>query len=113
MDQLKKSEEIRKYPETNENGNTVFQKSMECIKSSSKKEVYSDVFLKKQEKSRINNLTSKGIRKRRAKPKVSRSKKITKNFEDIDKIETKKQQKRSMNMRAIFCCCCFLRDKQN
>ena len=68
---------------------------------------------KKQEKSRINNLTSKGIRKRRAKPKVSRSKKITKNFEDIDKIETKKQQKRSMNMRAIFCCCCFLRDKQN
>ena len=36
---------IKKYLETNENKNTMIQKSVGCIKSSSKREVYSHISL--------------------------------------------------------------------
>ena len=55
---------------------------MGCSKSSSKREVYSNTsYLKKQEKSQTNNLTShlKELeREEQAKPKVSRRKEIIK-----------------------------------
>lgn len=49
---------IKKYFETNENGNTPFQSLMWYIKSSSKKKVHRDTaYLRKQEESQISNLT--------------------------------------------------------
>ena len=63
------NEEIRKYLKTNENGNN-FPKSMECSKSSFKREVYKNTGLS-QEIRKISNkqpqLPYKGIRKRKNK----------------------------------------------
>lgn len=54
---MKKSKEkFKKYLKTNENGNTTEQ-NVAFSKCSSKREVHSDVYHKKQEKSNINNLT--------------------------------------------------------
>ena len=70
---------------------------MGCSKSSSKREVYNNTsllyFLKKQEKSQINNLTLhlKELEKEeQTKPKVSRRKEIIKIRAEINEIETKK-----------------------
>ena len=54
--------------ETNEN--ITNPKSMGHSKSCSKRKVYSNTSLRKQEKSQINNLTPKVTRKRTTKPKV-------------------------------------------
>ena len=53
--------------ETNEN--ITNPKSMGHSKSCSKRKVYSNTSLRKQEKSQINNLTPKVTRKRKTKPK--------------------------------------------
>ena len=61
-------EEIKKYLETNDNENTIIQKRMGCIKSSSKMEVYSYTSLPQETRkisSKQSNLTPKGIRERR------------------------------------------------
>ena len=66
---------------------------MGCSKSNSKREVYSiQAYLKKQEKSQINNLTLhlKELQKEQTKPKVSRRKEIIKIRAEINEIETKK-----------------------
>ena len=67
---------------------------MGCSKRSSKRDVYSkEAYLKKQEKSQINNLTLhlKELEKEeKAKPKVSRRKEIIKIRAEINEIETKK-----------------------
>ena len=67
---------------------------MGCCKSSSKREHYSNkAYLKKQEKSQINNLTLhlKELEKEeQTKPKVSRRKDIIKIRAKINEIETKK-----------------------
>ena len=67
---------------------------MGCSKSSSKREVYSyTAYIKKQEKSQINNLTLhlKELEKEeQTKPKVSRRKEIIKIRTEINEIETKK-----------------------
>ena len=93
-------EEIRKYIETNENGNTTFHhnfpKSMECSKSSSKKEVYSNTGLPEETRKISNkqhNLSPKGFRKRTKRPKVSKRQEIIKIKEEI-KIETKSKKRK-------------------
>ena len=67
---------------------------MGCSKSSSTREVYSNTaYLKKQEKSQINNLIIhlKELEiEEKTKPKVSRRKEIIKIRAEINEIETKK-----------------------
>ena len=51
-------EEIRKYPKTSENGSTMLRKSWDAAKAVLRgKFILMQAFLKKQEKSQINNLT--------------------------------------------------------
>ena len=72
-------EEIRKYLETNENGNITLQNLCGVAKTVLwGKFIATQPFLKKQEKSQINNLTYylKEVEKRKAKPKISRRKEI-------------------------------------
>ena len=60
-------------------------------------------FLRKQEKTQINNLTNhlKQLGKEKeTKPKVSRRKEIIKIREEINKIEIKKIEKKSIKPRA-------------
>ena len=66
---------------------------MGCSKSSSKREVYSNTILTQETRKISNkksNLTPKGTRERRTKPKVSRRKEILKIRAEINEIETKK-----------------------
>ena len=59
--------EIRKYLETNENGNTTFKKSMKSNKRSSKREeVYNNTGLPQEIRKSLKqpNVPPKGIRKR-------------------------------------------------
>ena len=69
---------------------------MGCSKSSSKREVYSNIaYLKKQEKSQKNNLTyhiKKLENKEQTKPKVNRRKEIVKIREEINKLEGKNRK---------------------
>ena len=69
-----------------------FPKPTEFSRSRSKREFYNDTSLP-YEKSKISNkppnLTSKGIRKRRTKLKVSRRKEITKMREEVNKMDQK------------------------
>ena len=62
-------EEIKTYLETNDTENTTIQKKpMGCSKSSSKREVYSNISLPKETRKISNkqsNLTPKGTRERR------------------------------------------------
>ena len=79
---------------------------MKCSKSHSNREVYSNTILP-QETSISNkqpNLTWEATRERRAKPKISRRKEITKIRAEINEIETtkKKKQKRSMKPKLVL-----------
>ena len=49
--------EIKKYFETNENGNTTYQKFMGCSRRVSKREVHSDTCLPQETRIISNNLT--------------------------------------------------------
>ena len=69
-------EEIKKYRETNENKH-INPKSAGCSKNSSKREVYSDKSLPQEVRKVLNNLTwLKGMRKKQAKPSVTKWKKV-------------------------------------
>ena len=71
-------EEIKEYLETNDNKNTTIQNLWDAAKAILRgKFVAIQSYLKKQEKSQINNLTShlKELEKEQTKPKVSRGKK--------------------------------------
>ena len=73
---------------------------MGCSKSSSKREVYSNTILPQ-----INNLTLhlKELEKQgQTKPKVRRRKEIIKIKAEINEIETKKQQQRSIKLKAVL-----------
>ena len=86
-------EEIKKYLETNDNENTMDQKLWDAAKAVLRgKFIAIQAYLKKQEKSQINNLTLhlKELEKEQTKPKVSRIKKIIKIRAEINEIETKK-----------------------
>ena len=78
---MKKSEEIKKYLETNDNENTTIQILWNTAKEILRgKFIAIKSYLKKQEKSQINNLTLhlKQLEKEKSKPKVSRRKEIKK-----------------------------------
>ena len=86
-------EEIKKYLETNDNENTAIQNLWEAAKSVLRgKFIAMQAYLKKQEKSQINNLTLhlKELEKEeQTKPKLSRRKEIIKIRAEINEIETK------------------------
>ena len=79
---------------------------MGCCKSSSKREHYSNkAYLKKQEKSQINNLTLhlKELEKEeQTKPKVSRRKEIIKIRAEINEIETQKTVRKMNKTKSWF-----------
>ena len=79
-------------------------KPMGCSKSSSKREVYSNIILPQETRNISNkqtNLTPKAIREGRTKtPKVSRIKEIIKIRSEINEKEMRKQQQRSIKLKA-------------
>ena len=83
---------------------TIFQNLWDTTKAILKgKFIVMQAYPGKQEKSQLNKLTSqlkKLKREEQTKPKVSRMKKIIKIRMEINEIETKKQQKRSVKPRA-------------
>ena len=85
-------EEIKKYLETNDNENTMIQNLWDAAKAVLRgKFTAIQSYLKKQEKSQINNLTLhlKELEKEeQTKPKVSRRKEIIKITAEINEIET-------------------------
>ena len=87
-------EEIKKYLETNDSENTTIQNLWDAAKAVLRgKFIAIQAYLKKQEKSQVNNLTLhlKELEKEeQTKPKVSRRKGIIKIRAEINEIETKK-----------------------
>ena len=86
-------EEIKKYLETNENESTAIQNLWNVAKTVLRgKFIAIQSYLRKQEKSQINNLTLhlKQSEKEQTKPKVSRRKEITKIRAEINEIKMKK-----------------------
>ena len=84
-------EEIKNYPETSDHENTMIQNLWDAAKAVIRgKFVAIQAYLKKQEKSQINNVTLhiKELEKEeQTKPKVSRRKEIIKLREKINTIE--------------------------
>ena len=90
---MKKSKKkIRKYLETSKNKNTTFQNLWDAAKAVLRgKFIAIQAYLKKQEKSQINNLTlhiKQPEKEEQTKPKVSRRKEIIKIRAEINEIET-------------------------
>ena len=87
-------EEIKKYLETNDNENTMIQNLWDAAKAVPRgKFIVLQAYLKKQEKSQINNLTlhlKELEEEEQTKPKVSRRKEIIKIRAEINEIETKR-----------------------
>ena len=86
-------DKIKKYLETNDNENTTTQNLWYAAKAVLRgKFIAIQAYLKKLEKSQVNNLTLhlKKLEKEQTKRKVSRRKEIIKIKEEINKIETKK-----------------------
>ena len=87
-------EEVKKYLETNDNENKTIQNLWDAAKEVLRgKYIAIKSYLKKQEKSQINNLTLhlKELEKEeQTKPKVSRRKEIIKIRAEINELETKK-----------------------
>ena len=87
-------EEIKTYLETNDNENTMIQNLWDAAKAVLRgKFLPIQAYLKKQEKSLVNNLTLhlKELEKEeQTKPKFSRRKAIIKTRAEINEIETKK-----------------------
>ena len=86
-------EGIKKYLETNENGNTMIQNLWNTAKAVLRgRFMVIQHYLRKQEKSQMNNLTLhlKGLEKEgQTKLKISRRKEIIKIREEVNEIETK------------------------
>ena len=99
-------EEIKKYLETNDNKNTMIQNLWDVAKAVLKgKFIAIQAYLKKQEKSQINNLTLqlKELEKEElTKPKVSRRKEIIKIRAEINEIETKKTRAKINETKSCF-----------
>ena len=86
-------EDMRKYLETNENGNTIFQNVWYATKAAVRGKLTAiQADLKKQEQFQINNLQELE-KEEQTKPKFSRRKEIIKIQEKINKIEAIKMEK--------------------
>ena len=93
-------ENFKKYLETNENESTMVQNSWDAAKAVLKgKFVAIQSYLKKQEKSHINNLTLY-LKQLRNKPKVSRRKEIIKIRAEVNEIETNKAIAKIMKLKV-------------
>ena len=97
-------EEIKKCLETNDNENTMIQNLWDAAKAVVREKFIAiQAYLKKQEKSQINNLMLhlKELEKEeQTNPKVSRRKEIIKIRAEISEIETKKTMQRSIKLKA-------------
>jgi len=86
--------EIKKYLETNDNEDTTSQNLWDAAKEVLRgKSIAIQAFLKKEERSQIDNLTlhlNKLEKEEQKRPKVSRRKEITKIKEEISKTEIQK-----------------------
>ena len=87
-------EEVKKYLETNDNENMMIQSLWDAAKAVLRgKFIAIKFYLRKQEKSQINNLTlhlKQPEKEEQIKPKVSRKKEIIKIRAEINEIEMKK-----------------------
>ena len=96
--------EINKNLERNDNEDTAIQNLWDATKAVPRgKFIEIQAFLKKEEKYQIDNLThllNELEKKEQTKPKVSRRNEIIKVKEEINKIEIKKQLKKSIKPRA-------------
>ena len=103
-------EEIKKYLETNKNGNTTYQTLRDAAEAVLRGKFLETInaYIKKQERSQINNLTLcvKELEKEQTEPKVSRRKEI-KTRAEINEIETKKTIENETKS------CFFRKHKQN
>ena len=85
-------EEIKKIPRSKWQQRHNNPKPMECIKSSSKRDVYSNTSLSQETRKISNNLTLhlEQLEKEQTRPKVSRRKEIMNIRAEINEIEMKK-----------------------
>ena len=85
-------EEVKKYLETNDNENMTIQNLWDSAKAVLRGQFIAiQAYIKKQEKSQINNLTlhlKEPEKEEQTKPKVSRRKEIIKIRAEINEIET-------------------------
>ena len=99
-------EEIKKYLETNDNENTMIQNLWDAARAVLRgKFIAIQAYLKKQEKSQINNLTFhlKELEKEeQTKPKISRRKEIIKIRAEINGIETEKTIAKINKTKSLF-----------
>ena len=90
---------LKKHLETNDNENTTTQNLWDATKAVLRgKFLAIQAFLRKGEKSQINNLTyhlKESEKDEQTKPKVSGRKEILKIREEINKTETKKTEKKN------------------
>ena len=98
--------EIKKYLETDDNEDTTSQNLWDTAKAVFRgKFIAMQAFRKKEQKSQIDKLTLhlNGLEKEEQKrPKVSRRKEIIKIKEKINKIEVKKQLKKSIKQERVL-----------
>ena len=97
--------EIKKYLDTNDNEDTTTQNLWDATRAVLRgKFIAMQAFLKKEEKSQVNNLTYhlKELEKEQIKPKVSRRKEIVKIREEINKIEIQKAIKKINKTKSWF-----------
>jgi len=105
MDHWRNQRIKKKYLETNENKSTMVQNLWDVAKAVLKGKLRAiQSYLKKQEKSQINNLTLylKQLEKEQMKLKVGRRKEIIKISAEINEIETRKMITRSMKLKLIL-----------
>ena len=99
-------EEIKKYLETNDNENTMAQNLWDAAKAVLRgKFIAIQSYLRKQEKSQINNLIlhPKELEKEeQTKPKISRRKEIIKITADLNEIQTKKTIEKVNETKSWF-----------
>ena len=114
-----KSEEILKYLEKTDNENTTIQNLLDTAKAVLRGmfiAIQSSLKKKKKSKYQIKNLTYhlKELEKEQTKPKLNRRKKITKIKEEINKAESKQNnRKNSQELGCGFFFFFFWKDKQN
>ena len=100
------TEEIKKYLETNDNGDTTTQNPWDAAKAALRgKFIAIQAYLKKQETPRINNLTLhlKELEKEEQKnPKVSRRKEIIKIRSEINEKEMKETITKIIKLKLVL-----------
>ena len=97
---------IKKYLETNDNENTTIQNLWDVAKAVLRgRFIAIQAFLKKEEKSQIDNLTqylNELEKEEQTKPKVSRRKEILKISEEINNIEVQRTTEKIDKAKSLF-----------